>query len=77
MPRYYFDFQNGADVSRDDEGTELSGRKPACEEMRRTLLEIGKEAVPNDGRWKLVGIVRDEKGTVWRGWLSFEAEPTA
>jgi hypothetical protein len=73
MTKYFFDFEDGANIHRDDEGIELSDVSLARQQMRFTLLERGKEIMANDEQRQLVGIIRDESGVLWRGRLSLEA----
>jgi hypothetical protein len=63
MPRYFFDFHDGGDVSVDGEGTELPDMQAARDEATESLLAIAKEALPPRGRArKLVMSVRAEDG---------------
>lgn len=69
MPKYFFDFQDDANICRDDEGIEFSDPTAACQQMRSTLLEIGREILVAEAQRELVGIIRDEHGVLWRGQL--------
>jgi hypothetical protein len=72
MPKYFFDFEDGTNIHRDDEGIELSETSVACQQMRSTLLEIGKDVITIEEQRQLVGIIRDANGVLWRGRLSLE-----
>ncbi len=63
MPRYYFDFHDGAEVTMDDEGTELPDMQAARDEATETLLSVAKDALPPNGKARQLSIrVRDEQG---------------
>jgi len=74
MPRFYFDVEDGASAFRDTDGLQLAEAASAFAQMRRTLLEVGKEVITSDSRRQLVGVVRDDKGVIWRALLRFEVE---
>jgi hypothetical protein len=61
LPRYYFDFHDGADVTTDQEGTMLSDMQDARDEATETLLSMAKEALPPNGKARELSVrVRDE-----------------
>ena len=63
MPRYYFDFHDGAEVTTDQEGTVLSGMQAARDEATETLLSVAKDALPPNGKARELSIrVRDQQG---------------
>jgi hypothetical protein len=62
MPRFYFDFHDGADVTLDLEGTELPNMQAARDEATETLLSIGKDSLPPNGRARELSVrVRGEQ----------------
>jgi hypothetical protein len=73
MPRYYFDFEDGANVWRDGEGLDFSEHDHACQQMRLTMLEMARD-LTSDDNWSLIGAVRNESGVIWRARLSFAVE---
>ena len=77
MRRYYFDLEQGLEICQDDVGMEFSDLDSATAEMRRTLVELGKEIVDSTSSWELYGTIRDDKGVLWRGRLSFEQDSTS
>lgn len=74
MPRYYFDFEDGANIWRDGEGLDFDGQDLACQQMRLTMLEMARDLTSGENDWSLVGAVRDHSGVIWRARLSFEIE---
>ncbi len=64
MPRYYFDFIDGADTHPDYEGTELPGLKSARDEACEALLGLARDKIPTDGIGSRVLrlVVRSEDG---------------
>ena len=63
MARYYFDFREGTDFFRDNEGTELSGDEAARQEAAQALAGIMKDAMPaGKARRDMSLEVRDESG---------------
>ena len=62
MPRYYFDFHDGAEVTTDQEGTVLHDMQAARDEATETLLSIAKDALPPNGKARELSIrVRSEQ----------------
>ena len=77
MPRYYFDVREGADVTSDDEGLELSGIEAAWVEAAHSLADILRDAVRTrrQGADHRIAIeVRDGTGPVLAVKVTFEAE---
>jgi len=72
MPKYFFDFQDDTNICRDDEGIEFSDPATACQQMRSTLLDMGRDILRIDAQCQLVGVIRDEQGVLWRGQLSLQ-----
>jgi hypothetical protein len=65
MPRYYFDTFDGDALSQDDEGLELDGIEAARHEARKTLPDMARDKVPDDGDRRTMTVkVRDETGKV-------------
>jgi hypothetical protein len=63
MPRFFFDFHDGADVTLDAEGTELVDMQSARDEATETLLSIARDALPPNGRARELSVrVRGEHG---------------
>jgi hypothetical protein len=74
MPRYFFDLQLGDVTYSDDEGMLLKRRDDAFGQMAQTLLQIGQTLVATPGEPDVVGIVRDDRGVLWRGRLSLHVQ---
>ena len=74
MARYYFDLHFGDVTYNDDEGKVLTRASDAFQQMAQTLAEIGREMVAKPGEPAVVGIVRDDRGALWRGRLSLEVQ---
>ena len=63
MARYYFDFREGKDLFRDNEGTELPGDEAARQEAAQTLAGIMRDAMPAGAMRRDMSLeVRDESG---------------
>jgi uncharacterized protein DUF6894 len=77
MPRYYFDFHDGAEVSTDREGTELPNMQAARDEATETLLSIAKDALPPRGKARELSVrVRsDQDGHLLTISLGYSEEP--
>ena len=64
MPRYFFDFHDGA-FHRDEHGTQCADLDAARREAMLTLPEIARFAIPSDGDDQAFAMsVRDERGIV-------------
>jgi hypothetical protein len=62
---FYFDFDDGTNLLRDDIGLELADEQAARDEGARALGEIAKEYVPTDVPQKNISAwVRNEEGEV-------------
>lgn len=72
MPKYFFDFQDDVNLCRDDEGIEFSDPATACQQMRSTLLDMGRDILRIGAQRQIVGVIRDEQGVLWRGQLSLQ-----
>ncbi len=62
MARYYFDVYNGADLQRDDEGSEFDGLDAAVQGAARSAAEIGQGRLARGDTSDVVIEVRDERG---------------
>ena len=58
--RFYFDFENGEEVVRDNDGFEATNLKQAIADALDVILEVAEETATNrpDDLWTLV--VRDQ-----------------
>ena len=77
MPRYYFDFRDGDNLSFDDEGMELSSIASVQEEAEKTLAEMARDAVrssKHDGsnNRRMSVDVRNDAGLVLQVKFTFE-----
>ena len=61
MPRFYFDFRNGAGLMRDDEGTEHPDVKSAEQEAIEVAAAVARDHFPL-GVTSIIVEVRDEQG---------------
>ena len=62
MPRFFFDFHDGADIALDDEGSDLSDMQAARDEATETLLALAKDALPPRGQARELSVrVRGEQ----------------
>src|SRR5581483_10785086 len=55
MPRFYFDFEDGANIWRDGEGLDFSDHGDACLQMRLTMLEMARDLTSDGHQWNLTG----------------------
>jgi hypothetical protein len=63
MPRYYFDFNEGGDRSRDDEGLSFDSKNEAHREAATTLAEMARERLRHfEQPFEMGVVVRDDKG---------------
>ena len=62
MPRYFFDFQNGDHLVRDDEGSLLEEHATARSEAITLLAEVVKEELSGKGQRRFIVISQDEGG---------------
>ena len=46
MPRYFFDFRDGAEIFTDNEGTELADDNAARREATETVTRVAHDAFP-------------------------------
>jgi len=74
MPKFYFDVEDGVCAFHDADGLQLARAAAAFDQMRRTLLEIGKQVITSDSQRQLIGTIRDDKGVLWRARLRFDVE---
>ncbi|MHB2210928.1 DUF6894 family protein [Methylobacterium sp. CM6257] len=63
LRRFYFDFEDGQETIRDDEGVEAEDLEQALADARSVIREMAGEVAANDPgeAWALV--VRDETGS--------------
>jgi hypothetical protein len=77
MPRFYFDTDDGAQRSRDEEGLDLSDSAMARREAIGVLPDIAREELPDGDHRAFTCHVRDESGAViFTATLSLNAEWT-
>ncbi|WP_425286887.1 DUF6894 family protein [Microvirga vignae] len=53
MPRYYFDFYEGPDLSPDQEGLELDNLEAAEHEAIQTAVQLGRDSPASSSRLQL------------------------
>ncbi len=61
MARYYFDVYDGADLQRDDEGSEFDSLDAAVQGAARSAAEIGQGRLARGDTSDVVIEVRDEE----------------
>jgi len=61
MSRFFFDFRDGTDLTRDDEGLELAGVAEARAEAIRALPGIVRDEVPDGDSRDFEIDVRDDR----------------
>ncbi|WP_454848627.1 DUF6894 family protein [Rhizobium binxianense] len=61
MSRYFFDLKNSDGLMRDEHGAELASREHVPREIKRLLLDVANDELPNDHATISV-VVRDESG---------------
>jgi len=64
MPRYYFDYVDGAAGTEDDEGTELPDLEAARTEALLSLGLIAKDELPDRDHRDFQISIRDQSGAV-------------
>ncbi|WP_426615786.1 DUF6894 family protein [Bradyrhizobium sp. McL0616] len=77
MKRYYFDIRSGEEIIPDEEGLELSTLEKAQEEAARSLADMARDAIRNEGSGQshLMAIeVRDDSGPVLDVKFTFEVD---
>ncbi|KRR18569.1 hypothetical protein CQ14_24565 [Bradyrhizobium lablabi] len=77
MPRYYFDFRDGDNLSFDEDGMELSSIASVQEEAAKTLAEMARDTVRSpkfDGteHRRMAVEVRNDAGPVLQVKFTFE-----
>ena len=77
MPRYYFDFRDGDNLSFDEEGLELSSIASVQEEAAKALADMARDAVRsskyNGSESRRMSVeVRNEDGPVLQVKFTFE-----
>ncbi len=75
MQRYFFDFQNGEHLSKDEEGNFLNEEPDMRSEAVRALSEMVKDSLPQGEHGRFVVVARDESGKpAYRAVLEFHGE---
>lgn len=74
MPRYFFDLYDGDGLFVDNQGAVLANDDEARQEAARTLTEITRDNLPNDGLWRSLRIVvrAPDGNTLWETLLHWE-----
>ncbi len=62
MPRYFFDLQDGDEISEDDQGSVMDGQETARSQAIVFLSEIVKDSLPDGEHRRFVVIAREENG---------------
>jgi len=77
MKRYFFDLRDGDELTRDDEGLELSTTEAVQEEAARSLADMARDASrrPHNGAGHQMAVeVRDDTGPVLQAKFTFQIE---
>ena len=77
MKRYFFDLRDNDELTRDDEGLELSTMEAVQEEAARSLADMARDASwrPHNGAGHRMAIeVRDDTGPVLQAKFTFQIE---
>ena len=77
MKRYFFDFRDDDEPTRDDEGLELSTMEAVQEEAARSLADMARDASrrPHNGAGHQMAVeVRDDTGPVLQAKFTFHIE---
>jgi len=62
MPRFFFDFHDGNEITLDAEGSDLPDMQTVRDEATETLLAIAKDALPPKGEARELSVrVRGEQ----------------
>jgi hypothetical protein len=75
--RYFFDLQEGDDVTPDDEGLELATIERAAAEAARSLADMARDTIakgPNGSCHAMAIEVRDDIGPVLQVRFTFEID---
>lgn len=74
MPRYFFDIHDGDEPHTDMVGADLTDDKAAREQATRTMGDLAKEYLPNDGAHRRITIAvrRRDGSTLLDETLAFE-----
>lgn len=73
MVRYYFDVQNGDQVTTDEVGLELLDREGALSAAARTIAELARDEIPKHlGGHSIVINARDSHGQILSVSVTFE-----
>jgi hypothetical protein len=72
MPRFFFDFDDGSMIVRDDEGTDLPDVAAARREAYEMVAQVAADSVPGETPVSLHVVVRDDCGKPCSGrrWTS-------
>lgn len=75
--RYYFDVDDGVDLSRDEAGIDLPDDAAAKLQATIALTEIARDSLPSDGNERYLTIyVRTDEGPVFDVSLDYEVQMT-
>ena len=75
MQRYFFDFQDGERLSKDEEGSVLDEDPDMRSEAVRALSEMVKDSLPQGEHSRFVVVARDGNGKpAYRAVLEFHGE---
>lgn len=79
MPCYYFDIDDGACATRDEQGVEFDGLEAACRAAVEVLPDLAQDALPDGGERRAIVVeVREEGGRhVFKATLVFVTERLA
>lgn len=73
MPFYYFDIDDGHELTRDDTGVEFADLQAARDAAISILPEVAREILPDGDMREIVSTLRDESGrNVFRATLSLQ-----
>lgn len=73
MPKYYFDFIENGELSKDLEGQTLGSDYEAHRQAVQAIAEVAAEEIPRDGKLDLCVVVADEDHRIlFRTKVSFE-----
>ena len=61
MPRYYFHFREGEELTLDDVGLELAGPESASHEALRGLADCMRDAMPNIAFREVIIEIADDR----------------
>ena len=75
MSRYFFDLHNGHELTRDNEGLEISSREMISREVTRILVDVARDELGTDHQTVISVSVRNEAGkTISVASLTFDID---